>query len=99
MATTLDELLASLQGIPPLIQPRPPAPVLPQSPYMAPQLGAEMGLPYPSSLMTEMPGSAPAAEEAPLTATEQYGYTPAPRTPLPGPIAGGAPELYGGFQQ
>ena len=100
MAMTLDDFMQQLYGVVPPVGPvLPEGPVLPQSPYLPPQQSTAMGLPYPTSLMGEMPGSAPLAEEEPVTtAPAQYGYQPAPRGPLPGPIAEGPPALYGGFQ-
>lgn len=49
MDGTLDNLYGQLMG------------AMPASPYASPQLSADLGLPYPTSLMSEMPGSSPLA--------------------------------------
>ena len=83
---SLDELLAQLGVTPPPASQR-YAPIFNTSPTVPAATGEAMGLPFPSSYMTEMAGSAPATEEptveeaAPMGA-QLLGYSPQPRPDL-----------------
>lgn len=101
-SNSLDELLAQLGVTPPPMAQR-YAPIFNQSPVVPAATGEAMGLPFPSSYMAEVPGSAPAEEPVvedttPLGA-QMLGYTPQPRPDLAAAITQGPlSELFGRYR-
>ena len=89
---SLDALLQQLGVAPPPASQR-YAPIFNTSPAIPAATGEAMGLPFPSSYMTEMAGSAPAeepvVEEAVPVGAQMLGYSPQPRPDLAAAITEG----------